>query len=125
MAPAAVDFATATRAKGLRIWVTRAFFDSKVVSHEDVAQLIRFPREIAIKIAKRSKSALQELAKEMNKASPSVESAINLLDYQIEDLPPDRYPAEFFPPPGAQKNALGLSPIIVANSTLVWVNGAR
>jgi hypothetical protein len=45
--------------------------------------LVRFLRGIAIKIAKGSKSALQELVKEMDKAAPPVEKekAVDFMDY--------------------------------------------
>ena len=64
------------------------FDDSKVVKHEDVAQLVRFLRETATKIAKTSKSTLQELMREMDDYNPSVKKAIDYLDDLIE-LPDD------------------------------------
>jgi hypothetical protein len=63
----------------------RAFYDSKVVSREEVVELVRFLREIAMATAKSSKSALRLLVSELGKISPSVERAVDFLDWGHKD----------------------------------------
>jgi hypothetical protein len=60
---------------------SRAFRDSKVLSAEDIVQLVGFLREIAIPTAKSSKSALELLVNQLEKRNPSLARAVDLLDY--------------------------------------------
>jgi hypothetical protein len=63
---------------------SRAFFDSKVVTRDDVLELVRFLQGIAITTAKRSKSALKELITDVDDISPSVKQALEYLDFMPE-----------------------------------------
>jgi hypothetical protein len=61
----------------------RAFYDSKVLTRDDVRELVRFLKEIAITIAK-SKSALKELTTGTGHIGSSAMQALDYLDYMLD-----------------------------------------